>query len=33
MTSDTMPTEGELYGLDPESRQMVLDTVAQLKKR
>jgi alkylation response protein AidB-like acyl-CoA dehydrogenase len=28
-----MPTEGELYGLDPESRQMVLDTVAQLKKR
>jgi alkylation response protein AidB-like acyl-CoA dehydrogenase len=33
MTSDKMPTEGELYGLDPESRQMVLDTVAQLKKR
>ena len=33
MTSDRMPTEGELYGLDPESRQMVLDTVAQLKKR
>jgi alkylation response protein AidB-like acyl-CoA dehydrogenase len=28
-----MTTEGELYGLDPESRQMVLDTVAQLKKR
>jgi hypothetical protein len=28
-----MPAEGELYGLDPESRQMVLDTVAQLKKR
>ena len=33
MTSDKMPTEGELYGLDTESRQMVLDTVAQLKKR
>jgi len=33
MTSDMMPTKGELYGLDPESRQMVLDTVAQLKKR
>jgi alkylation response protein AidB-like acyl-CoA dehydrogenase len=33
MTSDRMPTEGKLYGLDPESRQMVLDTVAQLKKR
>jgi alkylation response protein AidB-like acyl-CoA dehydrogenase len=28
-----MPIKGELYGLDPESRQMVLDTVAQLKKR
>jgi alkylation response protein AidB-like acyl-CoA dehydrogenase len=25
--------KGELYGLDAESRQMVLDTVAQLKKR
>ena len=23
----------QLYGLDPESRQMVLDTVGQLKKR
>jgi alkylation response protein AidB-like acyl-CoA dehydrogenase len=33
MTSDKMPTEDELYGLDTESRQMVLDTVAQLKKR
>ena len=33
MTSDKMPMEGDLYGLDPESRQMVLDTVAQLKKR
>ena len=33
MTSDRMPAEGELYGLDAESRQMVLDTVAQLKKR
>ena len=33
MTSDKMPIKGELYGLDPESRQMVLDTVAQLKKR
>ena len=33
MTSDRMPIKGELYGLDPESRQMVLDTVAQLKKR
>jgi alkylation response protein AidB-like acyl-CoA dehydrogenase len=33
MTSDKTPTEGELYGLDPESRKMVLDTVAQLKKR
>jgi alkylation response protein AidB-like acyl-CoA dehydrogenase len=33
MTSEKMPAEGELYGLDSESRQMVLDTVAQLKKR
>jgi alkylation response protein AidB-like acyl-CoA dehydrogenase len=33
MTSDRTPTDGELYGLDAESRQMVLDTVAQLKKR
>jgi alkylation response protein AidB-like acyl-CoA dehydrogenase len=33
MTSDRTPTEGELYGLDAESRKMVLDTVAQLKKR
>ena len=33
MTSDRTPMKGELYGLDPESRQMVLDTVAQLKKR
>jgi len=33
MTSDKMPIKGELYGLDPESRQMVLDTVAQMKKR
>jgi alkylation response protein AidB-like acyl-CoA dehydrogenase len=33
MTSDRTPTEGELYGLDPESRKMVLDTVAQLKRR
>jgi alkylation response protein AidB-like acyl-CoA dehydrogenase len=33
MTSDSTPTEGELYGLDLESRKMVLDTVAQLKKR
>jgi len=33
MTSDEMPAKGDLYGLDPESRQMVLDTVAQLRKR
>lgn len=33
MTSDKMPIKGELYGLDSESRQMVLDTVAQMKKR
>ncbi|MEJ2728617.1 MAG: acyl-CoA dehydrogenase family protein [Deltaproteobacteria bacterium] len=33
MTSDRTPTEGVLYGLDLESRKMVLDTVAQLKKR
>jgi alkylation response protein AidB-like acyl-CoA dehydrogenase len=33
MTSDRTPTEGELYGLDMESRKMVLDTVAQLQKR
>jgi alkylation response protein AidB-like acyl-CoA dehydrogenase len=33
MTSDRTPAEGELYGLDLESRKMVLDTVAQLKRR
>lgn len=33
MASDLIPTDVELYGLDSESRQMVLDTVAQLKKR
>jgi alkylation response protein AidB-like acyl-CoA dehydrogenase len=33
MASNTKPTETDLYGLDQESRQMVLDTVGQLKKR
>ncbi len=33
MTSDKTPNDSDLYGLDLESRQMVLDTVAQLKKR
>ncbi|MGD9044699.1 MAG: acyl-CoA dehydrogenase family protein [Desulfobacterales bacterium] len=33
MGSNTTPTETDLYGLDQESRQMVLDTVGQLKKR
>ncbi|MBT8331412.1 MAG: acyl-CoA dehydrogenase family protein [Deltaproteobacteria bacterium] len=33
MTSDKTPNGSDLYGLDLESRQMVLDTVAQLKKR
>ena len=33
MTSDKASNVSDLYGLDPESRQMVLDTVAQLKKR
>ena len=33
MASDTIPAETDLYGLDEESRQMVLDTVGQLKKR
>ncbi len=33
MTSDQTSAPNELYGLDLESRQMVLDTVGQLKKR
>ena len=33
MASNTIPIETDLYGLDEESRQMVLDTVGQLKKR
>jgi alkylation response protein AidB-like acyl-CoA dehydrogenase len=33
MASNTTPAETDLYGLDQESRQMVLDTVGQLKKR
>ncbi len=33
MTSDKTSNGSDLYGLDLESRQMVLDTVAQLKKR
>ncbi len=33
MASSTKSTETDLYGLDQESRQMVLDTVGQLKKR
>jgi alkylation response protein AidB-like acyl-CoA dehydrogenase len=33
MVSNTTPAENDLYGLDPESRQMVMDTVGQLKKR
>ena len=33
MTSNETSSESELYGLDPESLQMVLDTVGQLKKR
>ena len=33
MASNTTPPESDLYGLDLESRQMVLDTVGQLKKR
>jgi alkylation response protein AidB-like acyl-CoA dehydrogenase len=33
MASNDNPSTGSLYGLDLESRQMVLDTVGQLKKR
>ena len=33
MAADESSEERQLYGLDPESRQMVLDTVGQLKKR
>jgi alkylation response protein AidB-like acyl-CoA dehydrogenase len=33
MASNKTPTGSDLYGLDAESRQMVLDTVGQLKKR
>ncbi|MBW2518292.1 MAG: acyl-CoA dehydrogenase family protein, partial [Deltaproteobacteria bacterium] len=33
MTSDKTSSGSDLYGLDLESRQMVLDTVGQLKKR
>jgi alkylation response protein AidB-like acyl-CoA dehydrogenase len=33
MASNTASTQTDLYGLDQESRQMVLDTVGQLKKR
>ena len=33
MASNRIPAETDLYGLDEESRQMVLDTVGQLKKR
>jgi alkylation response protein AidB-like acyl-CoA dehydrogenase len=33
MATDESSEERQLYGLDPESRQMVLDTVGQLKKR
>ena len=33
MASNTTATDSDLYGLDLESRQMVLDTVGQLKKR
>jgi alkylation response protein AidB-like acyl-CoA dehydrogenase len=33
MAADENPGGRQLYGLDPESRQMVLDTVGQLKKR
>jgi alkylation response protein AidB-like acyl-CoA dehydrogenase len=33
MASNTTPAESDLYGLDLESRQMVLDTIGQLKKR
>lgn len=33
MTSDETSISSDLYGLDPESRQMVLDTLGQLKKR
>jgi alkylation response protein AidB-like acyl-CoA dehydrogenase len=33
MTGNDTPSEGGLMGLDPESRQMVLDTIGQLKKR
>ena len=33
MASNTTSMETDLYGLDQESRQMVLDTVGQLKKR
>ena len=33
MATDESFEGRQLYGLDPESRQMVLDTVAQLKKR
>jgi alkylation response protein AidB-like acyl-CoA dehydrogenase len=33
MARDGTPSKGALRGLDPESRQMVLDTIGQLKKR
>jgi alkylation response protein AidB-like acyl-CoA dehydrogenase len=33
MAADKRSGDRQLYGLDPESRQMVLDTVGQLKKR
>ena len=33
MASNTILAETDLYGLDEESRQMVLDTLGQLKKR
>ncbi|NNL76628.1 MAG: acyl-CoA dehydrogenase, partial [Desulfobacterales bacterium] len=33
MTSNQTPAGSDLYGLDSESRQMVLETVGQLKKR
>ena len=33
MASNTTSSESDLYGLDIESRQMVLETVGQLKKR
>ena len=33
MTASATLQESSLYGLDTESRQMVVDTVAQLRKR